>query len=368
METRIESEHGGELVSLAQQMLLDPSDFLDFSSSINPLGPPGWVKGVLSEASSSVTAYPDSTSRGVRSAIARHWNAQTDALLVGNGSTELIFLAARAFHPRRTAIIGPTFSEYERAARLVGSEIHHIPLDISDGFGWNPTDEDRDAIAGSDVCYVCNPNNPSGTILKREVLLGMMRCCSKTLFVVDEAFVDFVPEHDFVSLLKDYQKYNNLVVLRSFTKFYAIAGLRLGYAMADPALICAMQAMKEPWSVNSLAQAVGERLLDDKAFAEKTRAWLPPQRDWLMGELLQFPNLECIPSKVNYLLWKIRGCDMDSHRLFKRLLEDRIVIRDASNFQGLDSSYLRIAIKAHPENIRLLESLKNILLKELFLA
>ena len=354
-------EHGGEIRRLAARMLLDPSDLIDFSSSINPLGPPAAVSKILLGSERILAPYPDSACHALRNAIGRRWDVAPEGVLPGNGSTELIFLIARAFRPATSAIVGPTFSEYERALRLAGSSVTDIGMDIARDFQWAPSRRDCDILQRSRLCFICNPNNPSGTVLPKDALQRVIAQFPKTLFVIDEAFVDFLQDPQSISMVNESQRQSNLIVLRSTTKFFSIAGLRLGYAVALPSLIRVLEHHKEPWSVNALAQAVGEGLLDEKEFAAKTRDWLLAEREWLMGELKGRTGLMPLPSQVNYLLLKITHKAITSGILFRELLKRRVVIRDASNFRGLNTSFIRVAIRMRPQNEILLRSLDEVL-------
>ncbi len=353
-------EHGGEIHCIARELGVQASDLVDFSSSINPLGPPASVQRAMAQAADRIAPYPDSSSQRLRDAIARRWNLDAQSILVGNGSTELLFLAARAFRPKATAIVGPTFSEYERAARLVGSDVRHIMMDVDKGFQWNPTAQNWDTLLKSQMCYICNPNNPSGTVFSKKFLMEIVRRFPRTLFVLDEAFVDFIGDPICLSLMAEAAKVDNLIVLRSFTKFYAIAGLRLGFAVASPGIIRCLEKFKEPWSVNSLAQTVGERMLDEIAFEQRTRRWLPEEREWLRSQLVGLPEISCFHSEANYLLLKILSSRLDARDLFQKLLPFRIVIRDASNFHGLDARFIRVAVKTREQNTLLLEALTHV--------
>ncbi len=351
--------HGGQIHKLARQMGIEPSDFTDFSSSINPLGPPAGVLRALSNAKKIVGPYPDSANYDLKRALATRENLAADYFLAGNGSTELIFLIPRVFRPKTTLVVGPTFGEYERAARLAGSHIVHASLDINGS--WQLPQYEARKIGGADLCFICNPNNPSGTILAKETIRNLAQAFGQTLFVVDEAFVDFLPRPAYVSVADLCDSHRNIIVLRSFTKFYATAGLRLGYAIAHPERIRMLESNKEPWSVNALAQAAGQCVLEDNLFEIRTRQWLPAARSHVAAELKKTRVFSPVESQANFLLIKSLAKDISAGLLFRRLLAKRIVLRDASNFYGLDNSYFRVAIKSGAENEMLLAALSETL-------
>jgi threonine-phosphate decarboxylase len=353
--------HGGDLQRLAAERRLDPRDLIDFSSSINPLGPPPVVQQVLANALELVKVYPDSNSRALRHKLAQAWSVPEASVLVGNGTTELIFLIARAMKSHTVAIFGPTFSEYERAAKMAGAHVEHLLSTAETNFSWNLTDHAKRVLAQSPLCFLCNPNNPTGAVISREQSLRLVESFPQTLFVVDEAFLDFLPDPGEVSMLPYTKTHSNLLVLRSFTKFYSIPGLRLGMVVGDPRRIRFLEAYKEPWTVNGIALAIGERLVEEKAFGASTRAWLPLQRASLVAALKEMVGLTPIPSEANFVLVKIDRCGIHAPWLQECLLREKIVIRDASNFEGLDPSYMRLAVKNSLQNEILVTALRQLL-------
>ncbi len=336
-------------------------DLLDFSASINPLGPPASVLRVLSDGLSSIARYPDPDCR----ALTRRLEAEHGPgckVVVGNGSNELIHAIARAVKPRRVAIVEPSYTEYLRASALVGAEVTHW-LAEGDDFALEPFDPED-----ADLAWLCDPNNPTGQ--RWPAIFDWMAAHPRTIFVVDEAFcqlasggrkppVDLLtPNHGGLTPLarQDVSKPANVIVLRSLTKQFALPGLRLGYAVAPPNLAALLRAQLPPWSVNTLAQIAGLAALDDTEYRARTHAWLSDQvpsfAECLAAAL---PSVHVLPSATNFILMRLKW--MTAARLTQRLATRGILIRDASNFVGLDHHFVRVAVRTAAENRRLLDAL-----------
>ncbi len=353
-------EHGGQIHSIARTLGCDPMDLLDFSSSLNPLGPPESMRRLLRDFSlRRLAPYPDSDSRALREGLSSKHGLPSDCFLIGNGSCELIFLIPRAMRPLRAAVIGPTFGEYVRACRLAGAEIRLLGMDIARAERWYAHGQGLDTVAESDVCFLCNPNNPSGNILPRDAWREIIGAHPRTLFVADEAFIDFLPQPEQESWINWIAQHGNLIVLRSFTKFYAIAGLRLGYAVAQPSLLQRVQACKEPWTVNVLAQEAGLQLLQEGDFDKRSRQWLAIERPHFAECLEQTGLLQVYPSSANYVLARLRDEAISSGDFCRSLWSQKIVLRDAASFEGLDNRHVRIAVKDRQANDALVSALRN---------
>jgi threonine-phosphate decarboxylase len=326
---------------------------LDFSTGINPLGPPPAVQGVLRRAFAAVAHYPDPDSSALCATLARLHRLAAEQIVPGNGSLELIHALPRAIRPRRVAIVEPTFTEYLRASRLVGASVTH----------WLPDDDlfqpQRFDPEGADLLWLCNPNNPTGRLWPAETLSAWIRSERRTLFVVDEAYLPFLEEENEQSLVGLVRAgVPNVVVLRSLTKIYALPGLRLGYAVASPELAARLRAQLPPWSVNALAQAAGMVALQDSLFLPATHAWLDAHRNDLLEQLRDLaPALQAIPSRANFLLLRSR---LPAPLLADRLAEKDVLVRDASNFVGLDDYFLRMAVRTADEHQRLVTALRSV--------
>lgn len=323
---------------------------LDFSASINPLGPPAGVLRALRRALASVAHYPDPGCTELRARLAALHGVNPGQVVVGNGSSELIHALPRALRARRAAIAEPTYTEYLRASLAAGSDVEHW-LAEGDDFAVGPFDP-----RGADLVWLCNPNNPTGHLWPRPTILSWVEAFPPTVFAVDEAFLPFRGDEAAVSVVSAVERLPNLVALRSLTKLYALPGLRLGYAVASPELAGRLRDQLAPWSVNALAQAAGVAALDDADFLRRTRAWAETEGDFLNRRLADLTeNLRAVPSRAVFVLLRLHG--ISAARLTAALRERGILVRDASNFVGLDGRYVRVALRSPGDNRRLVGEL-----------
>jgi len=348
--------HGGDVYHLARTLGLDLADLLDFSANINPLGFPPGIAGAIQQALPEIVHYPDRRCLELQRDLAVYHQLSPEQILLGNGSTELIYLAARALRPKQALIVAPAFSEYEHALKVsqvpvafqVTTEAQNFTLD-------QPLDP-----KGADLVFLANPASPSGVLLAPELLLEVAAAldAAGVYLLLDEAFIDFVED---ASLKTHLARFPRLLILRSFTKFFGIPGMRLGCLLAAPALIARLAAVQEPWSVSTLAQAMGRACLQDLDYMARSRVLVSQERNYLLAGFKSLPGLQPFPSAVNYLLVKITRPDWTAASLQKALLARKVVIRDASNFRGLDERFFRIAVRRHEENEQLLNALEHCL-------
>ncbi len=343
--------HGGNLVWAAAQIGGPASSILDFSASINPLGPPQTALDAIQGAFNTLNHYPDPNYTKLRQALSQWHQLSPEWILPGNGAAELLTWAGRQLAQQQvTYVMTPAFRDYWRA--LQGFEGNIQPI----SFPWqhpntvitiNNLQEKHAGI------IINNPHNPTGKLLTRETLLPLLE--KLALVVVDEAFMDFVPPCQQQSLIPLIATYPNLVIVRSLTKFYSLPGLRLGYAIAHPNRLQQWQTWRDPWSVNSLAVAAGMAAIEDKTFEQNTRQWLLSARQELFEGLLTIQGLKPIVSAVNFLLVETV---IPSSQLQQELLQKyRILIRDCLSFTELGDRYFRIAVRTPAENNQLLQAL-----------
>ena len=386
------SRHGGNLRALALRAGCRPEEILDFSASVNPLGPPESLRAVISRKIDALVHYPDPQSAELAEGLARKHQVPAGEVVVGNGSTELLFALAGALDYARAVIPVPSYTDYGAAVRLADRPVEEIPLDsdeetsagapggrianpsttsapVPDGLAIRRTFEldwaglDR-RLRDGDLVLLGQPNNPTGLWLDKERLVRLARARPRTWFVVDEAFAGFVEGCrsmvDPLDGLAIRPTGNNVIVLRSLTKLYAIAGLRLGYAVAGAATAERLRARILPWSVNSLAQAVGLALLDEDDYVEQTVRYVAARRRELADALGRIEGLHVYPGRANFLLVRIDRPDLDALALAERLLRGRIAIRTFAPGQYLDSRFFRIAVRTAEENAALCDSLAEI--------
>jgi cobyric acid synthase CobQ/L-threonine-O-3-phosphate decarboxylase len=349
-------EHGGNIRKMALAAGRSPEDILDFSANINPLGPPEWLRPLISSKLSSVIHYPDPDCSSLKTAIALRYGSREEEVLVGNGSTEIIRVLPQALPIGRALIPVPSYSDYEKAVALAGKSTEKVFLKEDEAFQLDLTLLDSKLI-GDEIVFIGQPNNPTGLIIEPKALQTLFIKHPSTIFAVDEAFLDFVEGVE--SLAKN--RPSNLILLGSFTKFFAIPGLRLGFAIGEQGMIEKIRKMIPTWSVNGLAQAVGEKALEDKTYAEWTRAFVREEREFLFSELQSVPGLTVYPGRANFLLVRMDRKDMDAPLLAGQMLSSGIAVRVCANFDGLDKRFFRVAVRARDENVKLLDLLKRVL-------
>ena len=350
------SRHGGNLNGLSRMSGRSAEEIVDFSASINPLGPPEWLRPVISAHVSSLVHYPDPDNTELVAAAARRYGISTAEIIVGNGSSEIIHYLPRVTGAKRAVVPVPAYSDYALASELAGLSVEKLPMSEDQGFVLDLC-EFESRLKGNEIVFIGQPNNPTGLTVNTDHLRDLARRKPDTTFVVDEAFADFLCDFDSITV----ERPANVLVLCSLTKFYAIPGLRLGCAVADPELVERCKRLMPTWSVNALAQAVGTMALKDEEYAARTREFVMQQRERLISDLRQMPGLAVYDSRANFVLCKLCRADLDATALAGRLLRNGIAVRVCDNFDGLDSRFFRVAVRTEAENVLLVRSLRSAL-------
>jgi len=349
--------HGGNIYKFERE----GKEVLDFSSNINPLGVPQKFIDVAKENFDKLTNYPDPYYIELREKISEHNSVTKENIIVGNGATEILFLYMRAVKPKKVLVLAPCFVEYERALKSVGAQIEYFELKEKNNF-YPDIQTLKKKLEGQhyDLFLFCNPNNPTGQLIKFDDVKDLAVICKKQdmKIFIDEAFIEFVEnwKEKTAALLKN----KDVFIMRAFTKFFAIPGLRLGYGISfDEELMNKLQAEKEPWSVNTFANLAGLVMLDDKDYIEKSEKWILEEKEFMYKELSEFQYIEAYRTECNFILLKIHNISSTSLR--DKMIEKNILIRDASNFKFLDYHFVRLAIKDRESNIKVLEALADIM-------
>ncbi len=342
--------HGGYIFQVAKLISKSPEDLIDFSSSVNPFNFFYHLIPDRKKLSFLLNKYPDPEALEVREAVSEVYQIPLECILCGNGSMELIYLVLRSFSWNSVLIWEPTFTEYYRGCKVYKiSKVKRIfSLNLKEGL--EKLQEELSKNYKIQAVFICNPNNPTGWVIKKEILLKLIEKFPSVVFLVDEAFIDFVPEE---SLVREAVSYLNLVVFRSLTKFFGLAGIRLGYLVAHSKIVQKLKVYQEPWSVNSLAQFLGSRFIKNAQLIQKTLALFKKEKKYL-EKFFKKLNLSYFPSVANfYLFYLENGADFTEY-----LLKKGILIRNCYNFYGLNENYLRISVRKRDENKKFLEELK----------
>lgn len=356
------SGHGGNIAQVCARYRLNPDEIIDFSANINPLGYSPNLAERIWEELHTIRHYPDIDVSPLRRAIASYTLHREEEILVGNGSTEFIYLIPRAFRPRRGLVFEPTYSDYTRALQLTGAGVREILCKEDELFRCDLTHPGIYAET-DETCllYLCNPNNPTGYLTRREQILTLAKRLPSLYIIVDEAFMDFVDGAENFSVLPHAGLVRNIIVLRSMTKFHGFPGLRLGYMVAHPEVIERVEGFKEPWAVNTLAQLAGLVAIKDKSHMVKSREFVSAEKDFLYKRLKAIDGLEPLHPTVNFILVKITDGDLAAGELQESLIKMGVLIRDCANFKGLGEKYFRVAVRTREENLRLLSCLEQAL-------
>lgn len=344
--------HGGDVYSARQKMKQEP---LDFSANINPMGmPPGAVRAAA-DALQQCTQYPDPLCRELRAALAAYEGIPAEQIVCGNGAADLIFRIVAATHPQRALLLEPTFAEYEQALRSMDCSIAYFPLQESEGFVL-PEAFLQQLTPEINLLFLCNPNNPTGRTVSPALLQEIWKRCEEAgiLLVVDECFNEFL-EHPEQNTLKGVLKTGaNAVILKAFTKSFAMPGLRLGYGLCgNRDLAERIFSCGQPWGVSIPAQAAGVAALQEQGYLERMRRLIQTERRWLSENLARL-GLCVFPSEANYILFRTET----EIPLRERMEQHSVLIRACGNYRGLDDRYYRIAVRGHGENERLIAALK----------
>ncbi len=341
--------HGGRVLEFARERSIDFRKVVDFSASINPLGPSPHVLERMREALERVRVYPDEFGNALASRLADVLGLHRDYIVTGNGATDLLYFWCRTIRPRRAALLVPTFVECRKALESVGTDVVPVPMDPEKDFRLPRMTMDVDAV------MLTNPNNPSGVYAPPEQMLDWINFLpQRTHVFVDEAFVDFTGQPSLVSAVRSRV---NLWILRSMTKFYAIPGLRLGYLIGSG--VEGLRRYREPWQVNVLAEVAGLAALEDAQHAEESLKLVQRERLWIWKQLRGLPYLRSFPTNANYFLARC-GNDEALDRLQAGLEAENVLIRDCRTVEGLSGPYFRFAVLNHAENELLLAHLRRL--------
>ena len=355
--------HGGEVWEIAEETGLSVEDLVDFSSSINPLGPSPRALEAIKNSFDKITLYPDSNSTALREALACHFgNINKNNVIVGNGSTELIYLFAQVFLKRGDValVAAPSFGEYANAIVKSGGKSKHLKLTHDFQIELNAFLEEMEGLR---AVFLCNPNNPTSMLIPDNTLREIIEKAleEEVVVLLDEDFIEFVEDEKRHSLVNRISKYPNVFVLRTFTKFYGLTGLRVGYGIADEETIEVFSKAKMPWNVNSLAQAAARAAMADEEHSRRTIELMKEEKKFLSNELSRIDGFHVFPADTNFILVDVRKTRFRASQLREKMIRHGLLVRDCSSFIGLDTFYVRVAVRTRKENERLLDAFRKVL-------
>lgn len=359
---KLKSCHGGNIKEATEKYNLSSKNILDFSANINPLGLSARVKKIITNNINSIIHYPDSWCTELKDKLSKYLKVASYNLLVGNGSTELIYLIAQSLQPKKVLIPIPTFSEYEGAVNLTDGKCIFLKIKETENFEIK-IEKIIKCLPSINLIFLCNPNNPTGFILSREKLLTLVKNCQKykVTLVIDEAFIDFVKATDNLTMIKIAKDCSNVLVLRSLTKFFAIPGLRVGFLVGNKKNIKKISKIQLPWSVNCFGQLAAKEAINDTSYIKKIRKYIFKEKEIFFKKLENINGLKPYPSSTNFILCKLLNNKFNSKTVSASLARSGILIRDCSNFRGLNNKFIRLAVRKKAENKILVDTLNKIL-------
>lgn len=347
--------HGGDIYGIAKEWNLRPEECLDFSANLNPLGTPSGVQEAMSHGLELVKYYPDPDCTELRELLSEKHSLPAAWIMIGNGAADLIFRLVYAAHPSKALIPAPTFLEYEEALKQIDTEICYWEM----GNSFTITEDFLACMEPShDILFLCNPNNPTGILIDSDLLKRIVDRARELdiLVVMDECFLEFTGLENSHTMIPCIAQYPNIIIIRSFTKMFAIPGIRIGYALcANERLLIKIKKAGQSWSVNAVAAAAGAAALKEEAFRIKSIEYIKKEREFLKKALTAV-GFFVYPGSADYLFFRADGCQ----DLYERLLQDKIIIRQCRNYRGLNHFYYRIAVKKHEDNRKLIQSIENI--------
>ncbi len=336
--------HGGNIYLLAERLDCRPEQIDDVSSNINPLGPPPGLMAFLKEHMAAVCALPEVDSRNAEAQMAGVLGVERQSLLAGAGTTQFIYGMYQALESDKILILGPTYSDYADACRMKGMQPSYLLATAENRF--QPDLQRLDRMAGRvDTVVICNPNNPTGVLIPRNALRDLCRRHAGTRFVIDESYLGFLPTAEEESMVSS--GLDNVIVLHSLSKLYRLPGLRIGFLTAAAEVVDCFRAVRIPWSLNSLAQAavcyVAAHAEAMAQFVERSRAFIIGERQLLFERLNAAAHLNAHPSCTTFFLVELPD-QWRAHQVWEQCARNGVLIRDCSNFVGLDDRFIRIAI------------------------
>ena len=370
--------HGGNIFQFAHEQRIEPYEVIDFSANINPLGPSQRGLAVLEAQLRYISHYPDATNDDVLNTIADTYGMNKNQIVVGNGAAELLYTICRLPGYTGAFVPAPGFSEYKEAleaSRIPVRDIYYRPREDDNGkpyfeVPYLALETFAAELKGQDgriIVFLGNPNNPDGTLLDKNHIrtLASMLKDANSLLVIDESFIDFVGndtlqdnEYSMRSLVNEF---DNIIVVHSFTKFYAVPGLRIGAAFSNSQIIDQLNTFIPTWSVNTLAQAYTESALNDVEYVKRTKQELREEQHYMYNALDAIPGITVYPPSANFILFHIEQEGVTADSINEALKKHNMIVRNCDSYMGLNSQWVRVAIKDHDNNVRLVDTLTDIL-------
>lgn len=355
--------HGSDLEKIADYYHLSKENIVLFGANVNPLGLSGQVKKDLAAHLDVISSYPDRNYTDLKKAIASYTGTSAEHIVVGNGSTELISLLISQRAPKKALLLGPTYSEYARELNLVGGTLEYYNLKEEQDFKLDISDLTDALKSDIDLLIICNPNNPTSSAVSTPDIRELLAVCrSLGIFVmIDETYIEFAPKGAALSAVPLVPEFDNFMVIRGVSKFFAAPGLRFGYGLtSNQAFLQTLLTHQNPWSLNSVGAYAGERMLKDTDYIKKTWTLIDSERTRMCTELSGLDTVKIYPAYANFVLVRILKEGLTSFDVFEKAIHQNLMIRDCSSFESLNGEYVRFCIMNPEDNDRLLDVFRSL--------
>lgn len=363
MSRQREHFHGSDLEKIEKKYNVKKEELVSFAVNVNPLGISPRLRKTLASHLDAIMTYPDREYTSLKKCIADYVNTDSSNILVGNGSTELISLFIQIKNPKKALIVGPTYSEYEREVSLGGGRSHYFSLSEECDFCLDVNALTLELQNNVDLLILCNPNNPTSSIITRAEMRMILDYCKRKdiTVLVDETYIEFAENTKLLTAIPLTEYYNNVIILRGISKFFAAPGLRLGYAVCgNHDLLKEINKKKNPWTINSMAAIAGEIMFQDETYIAETKRLISKERRRICDELEQSGYFKVYRPHANFVLLKILSDDINSEDIFDAAVKNSMIIRDCSTFPFLNNHYIRFCFMMPEQNDKLLSTIFNI--------
>lgn len=350
--------HGSDLEKIEKLYHIKKEDITSFSANVNPLGVSYKLRETLASHIDAITSYPDREYTGLRKAIASYVNTNYENILVGNGSTELISVLIQILTPQKAVLLSPTYSEYEREISITGGSCQYFQLKEENNFILDLLALKNTLTRDTDLLILCNPNNPtSSSIFQKDLQEILEHCKENNIFVmIDETYIEFAANPEKITAIPLTEQFDNVIVLRGISKFFAAPGLRLGYAICgNQSLTREITQKKNPWTINSLAAIAGEIMFSDQKYINETKNLISSERERICNILSVCTSLKIYPCNSNFVLVRILDQHTTADDIFDKAIRKGLMIRNCSTFPFLDNQYFRFCFMMPEKNNELLD-------------
>jgi len=351
--------HGGNIYECARKLNCSPDEIIDMSSNINPLGSPPLFLDDMKSHIDKIHQLPEVNSKTLIRTFAVYYDKHIDQIACAAGTTEFIYQLPLILNSKKVLILGPTYADFADACKRTGVDFKYLISEAANDFQPLLKDKDMQYV---DTVYICNPNNPTGYFMPFSQIKSLCKSYPDVRFIVDESYLHFSQDYEYETMIRS--GLTNVIILCSFSKIFAIPGLRLGFMVAHKDIITAFRKQEKPWNVNTMAQIAGsyifENNLEIQNFIQKTALYIQTEKKRFQQSLAQHPHVESFGSFAPFILIKLPDQFM-AENISSKLLQKKVLIRDCSNFYGLSSNYIRIAYKDEENNKQILEYLNELL-------